>query len=607
MKQFQVAMVISAIDKVTAPARGIAASIRKVTGEAEKEGKKSRDRAQKSGRAQAASQKKGIGAMLGESFGKIGSMVPQIAAVTGGVATLVEGYKLVTKASDEAEAAQLRLQNAMMHVKGATQADVDSIADLAGELQKKRPVDDETLKNSAAQLAMFGMTGQQIRKMLPALTDYLVATKGVNATTEDGIASAKLIGKAWAGNTGALRKQGIILTAAQEAIIKHGTAAQKTAIIVRAIQSRMGGIADKTAKTPEGMKKLWEDQLNEVEEKAGAALLPLRLNMLKFANMALPYLSKVADAIPTIFTRGSQIVKAGWSTVFGGIPKGFAGAKTGGLLQSFTSWGPTLTRIFKPIFPIVSSVLGFLYQAVGQIGKWLTNMWQASQPGLKALAEAFKPIIDVVRHLWFRAILPFWNTVLSPFLGWLTGSFVPFLVNILGPAITWLVKQIAGTLNWVIDLFGGIIGWETKLHKTVVGFFTNMWEKMKMGWTIFKTSITLAWHALFGGLFKWIEDKWKGFIDLLRSVGAYFGFGPTQTSSAATGTPLSSAKVEINKSGSFSKNVPLGLAPMQPDLKGLIGPNGGKIDIHVHPPTGHKVSIKDPDGLLLHRGIAGLA
>ncbi|KAL6953366.1 hypothetical protein U1Q18_052060 [Sarracenia purpurea var. burkii] len=113
---------------------------------------------------------------------------------------------------------------------------------LRENFKKTTTMDDEFFMNSAASLAHFGIRTKQIKALLPALSDYVADQAGVNATSEDGIAAAKLIGKAWAGNTGALRKQGIILTKAQELIIKHGTAAQKTAVIIRAIEGRMGGM-----------------------------------------------------------------------------------------------------------------------------------------------------------------------------------------------------------------------------------------------------------------------------------------------------------------------------------------------------------------------------
>lgn len=528
--KFSIGVAIEAIDKVTAPVRGITAALKKMTAAGEQSAKAS-GRGGKGGKggkeeSDNGKKEKEKAKREGGLFGRIGSMVPQIAAAVGGIAALTEGYNRVTAASDEALAASQKLTLTMLKMKGTTQGDVDAIMDLSGELQKTTAYGDELYMGMASQLAVFKMAPSQIKAMLPALSDYLALTKGINATEEDGEAAAKLMGKAWSGNVGALKKQGIVLTKAQEAIIKHGTQAQKTAVLIRAIESRAGGLAKQQASgTPEGMKKVWENQLGEIEEKAGLALKPLREGAIKAAYLTLPYLEKIADGIPKFFDRAGSVARAGWAQVTGLVGKGFAGADTGKFIKSFVSWGPILKRIFLPILPVLRSITTWLFKAIGQIGKWLVELWNKSQPGLKALVEAFKPIIDIIKNLWERVLKPFWDSLLAPLLGWLLGTFVPFILNILGPAIKWLATAISKALDWLIGLFEGIFKWFKQVAPMVGEFFTKFWGRMKVGWSVFKVAITSAWHGLFNGLFNWIEDKWKGFMDLLRKVGNWLGFG----------------------------------------------------------------------------------
>jgi len=557
MKKFEIGMIIAAFDKATGPIKGITGQIRKMTA-AEREAtrisnwradsanrwkkgkppkveeelekaEKARDKAMQKAEAEREklhndrrARRKDLAVNLG--IGAVGAVVAGIGAITA-------AYKISVAASDEAEAAQLKLTKAMLKNRGETRATVAAVADLAGEIQKKTPVDDESLKNGAAQLAMFGMTGRQIKAMLPALADYLVVTKGVNATSEDSVAAAKLMGKAWAGNTGALRKQGIILSKAQEAIVKHGTASQRTAVIIQAIQSRMGGQAEALGQTPEGIKKRWEQQLNEVEESAGKALMPLRLGALKLANQVLPYLGKIADALPGFLSKATAVLKGRWNQILQWFSSGFKGAKVGDFLKAFRSLGPVVVQLFAKIKPLIDSIDGFIFKTLGQISKWCMEAFTKSQPGLRKIAEAFRPIIDAVKKLWEKVFIPFWEQTLSPLLEWLITEFAPFLVNTLGP----MIGDQAEKFSSFVTVLSGLIGKLTQFSSLgQINFFLDFWKKSKAGWDGFKLIFADEWKKFFQPLFDWLTDKWNTFVGLLNKIMP-FGSGLSALSSAAGG------------------------------------------------------------------------
>jgi|GEM_PF-5386670 len=534
-KQFAIGVVIQAIDRVTAPVKGITASMQKMSALGRATEKAATASAGRRKRAEESESKKGGRSMAGDAWakvtegmgrvgggiGKLGAMVPQVAALAIGVGSVVEGYKRVTAASDEALAAAQKLELVMLKVKGATKADVQAVMDLSGELQKSTAYGDEMYMGAASALSTFGMRGREVKAMLPALADYLALTKGVNATEEDAAAAAMLMGKAFSGNAGALKKQGIVLTKAQEQILKTGTRAEKTAILIRAIESRAGGLAKKQATgTPEGMRKLWENQLGEIEEKAGLALKPLREGALRLAGQALPYLEKFADMLPKIFDRGWDLIRKGWAFVTSAFGKGFAGADVSGFMSSFKSLGATVTGIFRRMQPFVSE----MYTWAGKLAKALVSLWVRAQPGIKALLRGIEPIVGVFRNLM--------NKVLGPLLTWLAGTVAPFLLNILGPAFEWLGKRVAKSLNWIVDLFGGLIKWFGDAGSAAGRFFPNLWTKMRAGWQTFKFAMTSAWKGLFEQLFGWIETKWRGFLDLLKKVGEYLGFTSPQEQAA---------------------------------------------------------------------------
>ncbi|KAL6953367.1 hypothetical protein U1Q18_052061 [Sarracenia purpurea var. burkii] len=154
----------------------------------------------------------------------------------------------------------------------------------------------------------------------------------------------------------------------------------------------------------------------------------------------------------------------------------------------------------------------WIYKTVGSIGKWMVNLWQNSQPGLRAIAEAFKPIIDVVRNLWYKVLLPLWDGVLEPLLGWLTGQ--------------------AGRLSRTSSRTSG--------------------RRSGPDGRPFKMAFEHGWKTLFGGLFDWLAEKWGWFLDLLKKIGQAFGLVssdpcPSTASSGgnAQSPPRLSGKLEV--------------------------------------------------------------
>jgi hypothetical protein len=608
--KFAIGVVIEAIDKVTAPARGITAALKKMSaaGEASEKALAAasgrRRKAEAEGHKSAARREGGAIGRAAQGLGAIGAMIPQIAAVAVGVGSVVEGYNRVTKASDEALAASQKLELVMLKVKGATRADVDAIMDLSGELQKTTAYGDELFMGAASALSTFGMKGNQVKAILPALADYLALTKGVNATEEDGEAAAKLLGKAWSGNVNALKKQGIVLNSAQAAILKVGTKAQKTAVLIRAIESRAGGLAKKQATgTPEGMKKVWDNALGEIEEKAGLALKPLREGSIKLAYQALPYLEKFADALLKVFSKGWSWIQGGWSKVLASITKGFAGADVGGFMKSIRPWGPRLQKIFKPMLPLIDSVMKKLGEIIGKFGKWWITAWNRSQPGLKAFAEGISPIIDALKNLWHRVLVPLWDYVLSPFVGWLMETVVPFLWNKLGPAFRDSTKAVAESIDQIIGFYEGLYKWSEKGGFSLAIWYTNLWANSHKAWNTFKSNVTSAWKDLFGGIFKWIEEKWQRFLDPILKVANFLGVG-SGLAAASSGSGASGGGSGRSARGAFTP------APLPGQLRldsyldrpVLIDPTagrekGGKLEVTVKAEPGLKVKVKTRDDI----------
>ena len=532
-------MIISAIDKVTGPAKGITASIRKMSAAAEKDSAHSSHKAGEHAKAHAKKHAHGIGGFFHEGIEKAFEFVPEVAAVAGvvgGIEGIVEGYKKLTEASDEAAAAQTRLSTMMMHVKGTTKEDIDGVNELADKLEGKTAYKHTIFEMAASQLAAFGMNGKQIKAMMPAMADYLAMQNGMGATNEDAIAGAKLLGKAYSGNVGALRRAGVVFTKAQEQILKTGTAAQRTAVLIKGIEGKGGGLAAKQLLDPKGQIQQAGNIFEKVKEKLGAALTPVRLFAMHAMSGAIPYVSKFADDFPKILSgAGSAIGKVG-SELSSKFNIGFSGANIGAVSKTFDELGQIVMRIFGPVLPLVREFIDFVAKAYGQVAKMMVDLWVKAQPGVKAIVEAFKPLIGVIGNLWHKILKPFWDSLLEPLLGWMLGTLAPFLINILGPAFKFLAETIGWALNLLIDLVAGLFTSLGKIWGVVSKFFVNLWGRVKLGFSLLKTVLTQIWTDIWDGLFKWVEDKWGAFLDTFKKIGAYLGFGDgSQTTVKAYG------------------------------------------------------------------------
>ena len=552
MKKLEIGMVIQAIDKVTGPAKGITASIRRMAAQSEKAVEEAHTKshgahkkhAHKHGHSLGEEASEGFQKALG--FGGIAEMIPEVAVaagLVGGIEGVVEGFKKLTEASDEARAAQARLSIMMMHVKGTTKEDVDSVNELAEKLEGTTAYKHTIFEMAASQLAAFGMNGKQIKSMLPVMADYLAMQNGVGATNEDAIAGAKLLGKAYAGNVGALRRAGVVFSAAQEAILKHGTAAQRTAVLIKGIEGKAGGLAARQLLDPKAQIQQANNIFETIKEKLGDALTPIRLAAMHALSGALPYINKFADDLPKMLSRGGGALQKVGGMFQASFGEGFKGANIDGATKAFSSIGGVMMKVVGPIIPLWMEVQKFLSKVLGEIAKWFVDLWVNAQPGLKAIVESLAPIIDALGNLWHKILLPLWQNVFSPFLGWLIGKFVPFLINILGPGIKLMATAVGWVLNGIINLISGLFSWLGKVWPIVAKFFVTLWARIKNVFGVLKQILTSIWMDIWDSLFKWVSEKWGAFLDIFKKVGNFLGFGGSSPVAVGNsgGAPVSSA------------------------------------------------------------------
>jgi len=141
-------------------------------------------------------------------------------AATGGIAALTAGAvafgKSAVTAFTEAEEASAQLAK-MLQNTGNSKESIQDLEDYTKELSKGSVLAGSNLTAMEKQLATFDMSAEGIKQLLPALADMAVAEKGLNASMDDYVGIAKMMGKAVQGDVSGLSRMGFII---EEDVIK---------------------------------------------------------------------------------------------------------------------------------------------------------------------------------------------------------------------------------------------------------------------------------------------------------------------------------------------------------------------------------------------------
>lgn len=177
------------------------------------------------------------------------------------------------------------------------------------KLQKSGVVADDVSQAGISQLATFKLSVENIKKLIPALQDVIVAQYGVNATQESAIASANMLGKVYAGQVGMLARVGISMTDAQKQMLKVGDQTQQTAMLVSILNDNFGGLNKEMRKTSLGeftaMSQAWGDLKELVGAKFVEKMKPTVVAMTKFFQSTEG--TEFADKLSTSFETVAEV------------------------------------------------------------------------------------------------------------------------------------------------------------------------------------------------------------------------------------------------------------------------------------------------------------
>lgn len=420
----------------------------------------------------------------------IGKAAKGMATVVSGAAAAAGGYlvnfgKQAVDAALKAGEVTAKFQQVAKN-NNWTDEEQKSLLSLNKTLGQTGVISGGTLKAAQAQLGTFALTADQVKTLTPALADMIANNKGYNATAQDGVQIANLLGKVMTGSATALSKYGVTMTDAQKKVLQEGSASEKAAMAAQVLEANFGGINKALADTPQGKMTILQHEIAGLKTSVGNDLIaafggvggavikmvqavePLITALFdKIAQLAQkigPPLEKVfgavADKISKINFSGFTGQLSGLSgpiaavtgllgaAGLGGALSGLSGVPViGGLLSKF---GGVLSGLGGPVTLVIGALAGLIAtspQLRSEFGTMLQNVFVSLQQAFQMLQPSIQTLMTALSQL-AAAVMPVITN--------LVGQIIPLLTPIISTLVGALVPAIQGILTVVTTVIQAI-------------------------------------------------------------------------------------------------------------------------------------------------------
>jgi len=226
-----------------------------------------------------------------------------------GGAALV-GLGALAKSSEEANLAQVKLQNTIDNMPKLAGSTAAEFTDLAESIQKVTAANADAIVEAEALLGTFSLTADEIKGITPLVVDY--ARKfGIDMAD-----AAVQVGKALDGQAGALKRNGVSIDEALFATDRY-TAVQ------RALSDQVGGFAEAEGKTFAGSLERMKNELGDLAEGVGGGAVDAFTTMFGAVERVAGALESVSpgaqNAIGQVATFGAvAVIGAGGLNILAG-------------------------------------------------------------------------------------------------------------------------------------------------------------------------------------------------------------------------------------------------------------------------------------------------
>jgi phage-related protein len=321
-----------------------------------------------------------FGDKVGKAGAKIGAAFAAAAAAAGAAAIAI-GVEAV-KAAIEDEKAQTQLALALENATGATDAQIKATEASILQMSLATGVADDQLRPALARLVRSTGDTSKAQELLATALDVAAATgKPVEAV-------ANSLAKAYDGNTTALGKLGVGLSAAELKTMSFDQVQTK-------LSELFGGAAAANAETYAGKIARVQIAFDEAKETLGTALLPILDKFLQFINQnALPAIQAFTNAFSLTGTDGfgktisevGAVIKQTVQPIFEGIKSVFDRVKTA--IKNNKDEFQSFAEVIAFVAPILGKVIGTAFENAGKIASIAINI-------IGKVMSAIKPLLNM--------------------------------------------------------------------------------------------------------------------------------------------------------------------------------------------------------------------
>ncbi len=167
-----------------------------------------------------------------------------------------------------------RLYRIVNNVTWATREQIKVLNDQAKALASVWVVSSWSITQVQSQLATFDLQIETIKKLTPAILDYVTAEKWANATTEDFKQATNWLAQALNGNFWSLTRVWFVLDENTKKQISNGTEMERAEAIVKVLNSTYGWFNQALAETPLGKIQNLSNRFNDLKDTLFNNLTP---------------------------------------------------------------------------------------------------------------------------------------------------------------------------------------------------------------------------------------------------------------------------------------------------------------------------------------------
>jgi len=336
---------------------------------------------------------------VNSSVSKLRSSVGTLGGVIAGAFT-IRAVKDFAQASVEAANTQAisesKLANAISNVRGAREGDFEALKQQAAALQQVTAIGDEQIINQQALLATFQLTGDEIGELLPRILDMGAANAKTGELTADLQGATLAVGKAITSGIGILSRYGVAMTQAQVEAFDLADQTEKVSILTEILDDNFKGAAETIGNTFAGRVQRAKNNLGDLQEEVGFALMPTLESLIMGVDGATNSLNQKSDSLANL----SKFIFQATHFIIG-LSKGAGGAiVTAGIFaKEMFNLGKVAVAAFMDIGNAADQIFAGLRQGVAGIVKAMRGDFSGALESFKSVnIDVFQSTSDAYRQ-----------------------------------------------------------------------------------------------------------------------------------------------------------------------------------------------------------------